>query len=1096
MGRFVQGVTGTVFIFLVAEICAGCGGGSASVVQQPQAADFSVAVSSNAVSISQGGVSAPVSFSIIAHNGFSGSVQVTFAGLPAGVSSNPVSPFTITTGIDTSVEFGAAVTAPTGSFTLSAQAASGALSHSASMTLGIQPSTIAVLPRTNFVRTDSTSLADNPPGEVHHRHIVYDAAHKYVFIANAAMNRLEAVSAVDQSRVARISIPRVTSVDLSADSNTVWAGTGLNEIVAVDASVLQVKTRYEQAGISPLLATVFDRPVEVLSLATGQCFVRLRQSSSTEALLALWDPASNAMTDLTPVARALFQNGLGPMARTGDHSAVIVAANDSSGNVAVFAANGAVSIGPRSLGSGFISLVAANSSGSRFAAVFTSSGTTQLVLLDAGLNQLGAYASPEIEGVTFSRDDNSLYVAESRADAAIITALDGHDLLPLGQVPGAAIQGVAAQIEDVDETQMLFAVSNRGVSAIDAANPVILSALAPTFAAAPASMPSEGPSSGGTSLILTGQKFSADSVIKMGTQLATNVSASTPTTMQATSAASVSNGPVNITAYSSSTNWLAIAPEAFSYGPKILRVLPNAGVNTGGDTVQIVGYGFGSDPGRVAVTIGGAAAIVQAVDNISGIAPNLGIDVTYPFPLERITLQTPPGTPGWSDVSVKVPSGSAAARSFQYLAGAQSYSKPGFFRFLAYDQSRQRIYLTNIDHVEVFDLQLGAFIAPLEPPGGPPPNAGLRGLSLTPDGSQLLVADFGAQSVYVLNPDTGSGITAAVGGIPGFASSGPSRVAATSTQTAFVGLSAEGGSGSGCATCLSQMDLSVSPPIVQTAPQPEVSSLLGAPLVQGNSAGDHVVLAFGGSSSSKLAAWDASSPGLFKVSPANVSIQDIASTADGTAFAVQTAATTEIRDSSMYVTAVPTAAELNQVPGRVAVPGLAMHPTGALLYQPFLTGAAGVPNVRGGVDISDARSGELCMRIFLPQQLMTDVDALHGDFLTIDENGQRLFAITSLDGSPQNAALTIVQLASVPLAIGSVSSPTISAAGGTQLTIRGSGFQSGIKLAIGGKPATATLVDMNTLSVVSPAVPAGPQQLALTNATGETVSLDAAVIAN
>jgi hypothetical protein len=42
------------------------------------------------------------------------------------------------------------------------------------------------------------------------------------------------------------------------------------------------------------------------------------------------------------------------------------------------------------------------------------------------------------------------------------------------------------------------------------------------------------------------------------------------------------------------------------------------------------------------------------------------------------------------------------------------------------------------------------------------------------------------------------------------------------------------------------------------------------------------------------------------------------------------------------------------------------------------------------------------------------------------------------------------------------------------LTIRGSGFQSGIKLAIGGKPATAAVADMNTLTVVSPAVPAGP----------------------
>jgi hypothetical protein len=85
---------------------------------------------------------------------------------------------------------------------------------------------------------------------------------------------------------------------------------------------------------------------------------------------------------------------------------------------------------------------------------------------------------------------------------------------------------------------------------------------------------------------------------------------------------------------------------------------------------------------------------------------------------------------------------------------------------------------------------------------------------------------------------------------------------------------------------------------------------------------------------------------LDKVSPANVSIQDIASTVDGTAFAVRTANTTAIRDSGLYVTGVPTAAELNQIPGRVAVPGLAMHPSGALIYQPFLTGAAGAPNVR------------------------------------------------------------------------------------------------------------------------------------------------------
>jgi hypothetical protein len=37
---------------------------------------------------------------------------------------------------------------------------------------------------------------------------------------------------------------------------------------------------------------------------------------------------------------------------------------------------------------------------------------------------------------------------------------------------------------------------------------------------------------------------------------------------------------------------------------------------------------------------------------------------------------------------------------------------------------------------------------------------------------------------------------------------------------------------------------------------------------------------------------------------------------------------------------------------------------------------------------------------------------------------------------------------------------------------------------------------MNTLTAISPALPVGPQQLQLTNVNGETVSVDALVVAN
>lgn len=62
--------------------------------------------------------------------------------------------------------------------------------------------------------------------------------------------------------------------------------------------------------------------------------------------------------------------------------------------------------------------------------------------------------------------------------------------------------------------------------------------------------------------------------------------------------------------------------------------------------------------------------------------------------------------------------------------------------------------------------------------------------------------------------------------------------------------------------------------------------------------------------------------------------------------------------------------------------------------------------------------------------LSTDIDGLHGNFLTTDENGERLFAITT-------SGLTIVQLSGVPLGIGTFTPATGSVAGGTGATLRG-----------------------------------------------------------
>jgi hypothetical protein len=225
------------------------------------------------------------------------------------------------------------------------------------------------------------------------------------------------------------------------------------------------------------------------------------------------------------------------------------------------------------------------------------------------------------------------------------------------------------------------------------------------------------------------------------------------------------------------------------------------------------------------------------------------------------------------------------------------------------------------------------------------------------------------------------------------------------------------------------------------------------------------------------------------------SFTDLTAASDGTMFAIRSGGTTEIRGADLTLAALPTFAELESIPNRVAVPGVALHPSGALVYEPFLDGppppAPPATGIHGGVDIRDAHSGRLRLRVYLPEpfaMLSTYTDGLHGTFLTVDESGQRLFALTT-------SGVTVLQLSSVPLGIGTLAPASGPSAGGTSLTIRGSGFQLGTTAALGGKALTVVFKDKNTLTFTTPALSSGAQQLVLTNPDGESVSLDAAFVA-
>ena len=205
---------------------AGCGGGSGGggIQPPPPQPDFAIALSSSAVSLPQGGTSAPVTVSVTPENGFAGNVQITLAGVPSGIISNPASPFSVAAGQNTAVVFGAAFNASTGQFSVTAQGTSGSLSHSSGLSLSIQAGSAQNLPRSNYVRNDSVPLLDSPASEPHRRHVVYDAGGKRFFVANRAMNRVEVFASADASLQATIDAPGASSVDLSSRRRNVVGG--------------------------------------------------------------------------------------------------------------------------------------------------------------------------------------------------------------------------------------------------------------------------------------------------------------------------------------------------------------------------------------------------------------------------------------------------------------------------------------------------------------------------------------------------------------------------------------------------------------------------------------------------------------------------------------------------------------------------------------------------------------------------------------------------------------------------------------------------------------------------------------------------------
>ena len=192
-------------------------------------------------------------------------------------------------------------------------------------------------------------------------------------------------------------------------------------------------------------------------------------------------------------------------------------------------------------------------------------------------------------------------------------------------------------------------------------------------------------------------------------------------------------------------------PEAFAYGVSAVQTPILGASPSGGALFNLYGYGFGSDLHSTQVSVGGSSAGLQ-----ENTLFNYEYSSGYPFPLNHVEAIAPPGTPGVTSMKVTSPSGTASfSNQFRYVQSVTDYSSADTFTFIIYDGTRQRVYLSAGDHVDVFSLTSRTFLAPIIPRSLGTARQ-LKGLALTPDGSKLLISDYQDDSVAIVNPDNPS----------------------------------------------------------------------------------------------------------------------------------------------------------------------------------------------------------------------------------------------------------------------------------------------------------------------------------------------------
>ncbi len=868
------------------------------------------------------------------------------------------------------------------------------------------------------------------------RMAVYDALHKLIFATNQRLNQIEVFSAETRQRLAPIPFPQPWSLDLSPDNTRLWVGTNTEYFYAIDTSTLQVVERITPPRNDYFWPNTIAR--DVVATANGSLLLRLGEVNLTNERLYQYFPSTASFVQ-DPGHTGSAQRFL----RSRDGSKVLFGLYVYDAATDTFLRNDTTAS----------PLMTVRPDGRQFVAAIDNG----FAFLDAELNILGQVTLPpqRLHGrPMYSADGRYLFVPKdiSGADSRI-SVIDAESFAIVGAIPDVFHSHESGYCDELsicdstfggstpfaaDDSGLLVGGTPDGISLLESTPIADLPPPTHFLDAFPyATNPAVGDPTEVTDVVVRGGELQ-QAKIAFGQTWAT-VLASGQFDVEALAPPSKTLGPVNVFA-EFPDGWSTLGLNAFSYGPQVSYIVPGGGRTSGGGTVTIVGYGFGTSPSLVSVQIGGRAATVEDVRAASGSGG-----------LFRIVAQIPPGSPGPQNVRVTTPGGTTViANGFHYLQNVEDYAIGGFTQLL-FDTRREQLYLLNpaATSLAVFSTAARQLRSPIVLGGTP------SRMALLPDGSRIAVLD-SKNTIILVDPDNPSNRTTI-------------NVASANGTALTLGASADGKLFVGYSynsfgtTRVIDLETLVS----------DVSEVCAGSFCQIESArnGSRVFFAEYNLSTGYVSSYDALNHTFVRDRAMQEFLSEMAVAGDGYRWLFNY----NFLDTNNTIESIVSISQFIVSNTPYAVYGRRLHDSGGLMYLPLTD----------GLHIYDTEHGRL-LRSYAG---MRPTEASVRDTIALDESGQRVFALTA-DG------LEIVTLDSVPLSIGHALPSVVPVAVPTQVTIRGSGFNAETQVVIDGGQVESQFVDANTLRVIVNSNRSGVLTVIAQNPDGERFESASALRAN